>query len=155
MAGLISVGVYADHPKDMVGVGLFMGGGWASVGGGLFHPGVTIKAPTMPFFWGFNASFGKASGLGVSMDYYLLDRDLVKDGSIDLDWFLGVGGFTHLYFGSDFTLALGFRLPIGLSWHISNSLELFLDVTPGIGARFDSEPFYTTLGGELGLRVWF
>jgi hypothetical protein len=149
-----AVSVFADHPNDQVGVGLFLGGGSGTVGGGLFHPGLTLKFPDMPVFWGVNASFGAATGLGVSADYYFFDRDLVKDGSVDLDWFLGLGGFGHLYFGDIFYIALGARLPVGLSWHINKTFELYLDVAPGIGARFTPEPLYWTAGAELGLRVW-
>jgi hypothetical protein len=147
-------GVFADHPDDRVGVGLFLGGGWASVGGGLFNPGFSLKVPRVPLFWGFNASFGSVSGLGVSADYYLVDRDLIKDGSIDLDWFLGLGLFTQLYFGNHFTMAMGARLPIGLSWHINQVFELFLDVAPGIGIKFEPKPFFGSLSAELGFRVW-
>ncbi|MDR2747164.1 MAG: hypothetical protein LBB77_06915 [Treponema sp.] len=154
LALVLTGGVFADHPNDEVGVGLFLGGGWASVGGGLFNPGFSLKVPRVPLFWGFNASFGSVTGLSVSADYYLVDRDLIKDGSFDLDWFLGVGLFSHLYFGDNFTMALGVRLPIGLSWHINRVFELFLDVAPGIGLKFDSNPFYGSLAADLGLRVW-
>jgi hypothetical protein len=151
---VLSGAVFADHPDNKVGVGLFVGGGWAGVGGGVFNPGFSLKVPRLPLFWGLNAFFGSITGLSVSADYYLVDRDLVKDGSFDLDWFLGIGLFTHLYFGNHFTMALGARLPIGLSWHINQAFELFLDVAPGIGLKFDSRPFYGALAVELGLRFW-
>jgi hypothetical protein len=151
---VLTGGVFADHPEDKTGVGLFLGGGWAGVGGGLFNPGFSLKVPGLPVFWGLNASFGGAAGLSASADYYFVDRDLVKDGSVDLDWFLGAGLFSHLYFGNYFTMAMGVRLPVGLSWHISQVFELFLDVAPGIGIKFDSQPFYGALTAELGLRVW-
>jgi hypothetical protein len=154
LALVLTGGVFADHPNDKVGVGLFLGGGWAGVGGGLFNPGFSLKTPQIPLFWGFNASFGRATGLGVSVDYYLADRDLVTDGSIDLDWFLGIGLFTQFYFGDYFTMATGARLPIGLSWHITQVFELFLDVAPGFGIKFDSKPFYGSLTAELGFRAW-
>jgi hypothetical protein len=151
---LVSAGVFADHPDDKVGVGLFAGGGWGSVGGGVFNPGFSLKIPRVPVFWGFNAFFGYAPGLSVSADYYLVDRDLVKDGSFDLDWFLGIGAFTHLFFGDHFTMALGARLPVGLSWHINKVFELFLNAVPAIGMSFTSSPFYGSFGAELGFRAW-
>jgi hypothetical protein len=154
LALVLSGGVFADHPEDKVGVGLFLGGGWGSAGGGLFSPGFSLKIPGLPLFFGLNASFGGFTGLGVSADYYLVDRDLVRDGSLDLDWFLGLGAFTHLYFGDYFAAALGLRLPIGLSWHINRVFELFLDVAPGIGVSFNSRPFYGSLAAELGIRAW-
>jgi hypothetical protein len=151
---VLSAGVFADHPDDKVGLGAFLGGGWGSVGGGLFNPGLSLKIPRLPVFWGLNASFGSVTGLSVSADYYLVDRDLVKDGSFDLDWFLGIGAFTSLYFGDYVGGALGFRLPIGLSWHINQVFELFLSAIPGIGVSFRSRPFYGAFAAELGFRAW-
>lgn len=155
LAGILTTGVFADHPNNKVGIGLFLGGGWGSVGGGLFNPGLSLKIPGVPVLWGVNAAFGRGiAGLSVSGDYYFVDRSLVKDGSINLGWFFGLGGFAHFYFGHDFTAALGVRLPIGLSWNITRAFELFADLAPGIGVRFSSAPFYGVLGAELGFRVW-
>jgi hypothetical protein len=151
---VFSSGVFADHPDNKLGLGAFIGGGWGSVGGGMFNPGLSLKIPGVPIFWGFNADIGDVSGIGVSADYYLLDRDVVKDGSFDLDWFLGIGAFTRLYFGDYFDGALGVRLPIGLSWHINQVFELFLDAVPGIGLAFHSRPFFGFLTAELGFRAW-
>jgi hypothetical protein len=149
-----AVNVFADHPGDKVGIGLFAGGGGGTVGNGFFYPGLTLKVPTFAVFWGVNGFIGAGSaGLGVSADYYILDKDLVKDGSFDLDWFLGVGAFAHIYFGSNSSVGLGVRIPIGLSWHINNIFELFIDVTPGIGLNIPPV-LYLTAGAELGLRVW-
>jgi hypothetical protein len=146
--------VFADHPADGVGIGLYFGGGSGTVGGGLFNPGLSLKFPSLPVFWGANAFFGSTTGLGVTADFYLFDRDLVKDGSFDLDWFLGIGGFGHFFFGNTTYLALGARLPIGLSWHMNRTFELFLDVIPAVGLRFTKDFFYWAGGGELGLRAW-
>ncbi|MDR0400351.1 MAG: hypothetical protein LBH51_05345 [Treponema sp.] len=153
-AGLLTAGVFADHPSNKVGVGLFLGGGWTSVGGGLFNPGVSLKVPSLPIYWGLNAYLGGAMGFSVAADYYLIDRNLVNDGSLNLDWFLGLGGFGHVFFGDTFAMALGVRLPIGLSWHISRAFELFLNLSPGVGVKFDSHPLYSAMGAELGFRVW-
>jgi hypothetical protein len=149
-----SARVFADHADNKVGIGLFFGGGSGTVGGGIYDPGMTLKIPKAPLFWGVNAFFGTTSGLGLSMDYYLFDRDLIKDGSFDLDWFFGVGAFTHIFFGQNDFFALGVRFPIGLSWHINKTFELFLNGTPGVGVKFEPSPLYWVGGGELGLRVW-
>jgi hypothetical protein len=154
IVGLLAVNAFADHPSDKVGIGLFLGGGYGSVGGGLFNPGLSLKIPRVPVMWGINASFGGATGISLSGDYYFFDADLIKDGSFNLDWFLGLGGFGHFYFGNNFSFAMGARVPIGLSWHINKMFELFADVAPGIGVSFTSNPLYFTLGGELGLRLW-
>jgi hypothetical protein len=151
---VLSAGVFADHPDDKVGLGAFVGGGWGSVGGGIFNPGFSLKIPHLPIFWSFNGFISGVNGLGVSADYYLLDRDVVRDGSFDLDWFLGIGAFTRLYFGDYFGGALGVRLPIGLSWHINQVFELFTDVVPGVGLAFNSRPFFGFFTVELGFRAW-
>ncbi|MDR1143745.1 MAG: hypothetical protein LBK77_05945 [Spirochaetaceae bacterium] len=154
IVGLLAVNAFADHPSSRLGLGLFMGGGYGSVGGGLFNPGLTLKVPGVPVFWGINVAIGSVVGLSVSGDYYFFDADLIKAGAFDLDWFLGLGGFGHLYFGDAFSFALGARVPIGLSWHINRTFEIFADVAPGIGVTFSSRPLYWTMAGELGLRVW-
>jgi hypothetical protein len=150
-----SAQVFADHPSDEVGIGVFLGAGTGSVGRGVYNPSLSLKFPELPIFWGINVFLGSPTGLGVSADYYLFDRDLIKDGSFDLDWHLGVGALGHLFFGNGGYFALGARLPIGLSWHINKTFELFLDATPGIGLNFGGGNFlYWIGGGELGLRVW-
>jgi hypothetical protein len=152
--GFLTVNVFADHPGNKLGLGLFLGGGWGSVGGGVFNPGISLKVPKLPVFWGFNASIGNTSSLSASADYYIFDADLVKDGSFDLDWFLGVGIFASMYFSDNPLFAVGARIPVGLSWHINNTFELFGDLVPGLGLRFTSNPLYGIFAAELGLRVW-
>ncbi|MDR1444784.1 MAG: hypothetical protein LBI94_07890 [Treponema sp.] len=156
IVGFLAVPVFADHSGSQVGLGLYLGGGFGSAAGGVFNPGVSLKIPGMPLFWGVNIGIGGGVlGLDVSGDYYFIDQDLVKDGSFNLDWFLGLGGFGHFAFGSNFAFALGVRLPVGLSWHINKTFELFADVVPGIGIGFTSPVgFYWAGAGELGLRVW-
>jgi hypothetical protein len=155
VAGLLTVNAFADHPSGRLGLGIFGGGGSASAAGGHGSLGVTLKLPVLPIFWGVTAYFGDPLALSASADYYLIDADLVQDGSFNLDWFLAIGAFGHFTFGSDnFSAALGARLPIGLSWHISNNFELFADVVPGIGISFRGSPLYWVWGGEFGLRVW-
>ncbi|GHU20684.1 hypothetical protein FACS1894163_13730 [Spirochaetia bacterium] len=147
-------GVSADH-SDGLGIGIIAGGGGGTVGG-LFYPTLSLKVPNVPVFWGVNAFLGSGLGVGVSGDYYIFDRDLVDSGSFNLDWFLGVGAFSHFFFGDGFGLGAGVRVPVGLSLHINETFELFLDVTPGIGLGINTGSIlYFVGGGELGLRVWF
>jgi hypothetical protein len=155
MVGFLAIPAFAEHPSNKLGLGLYVGAGYGSVAGGLFNPGLSLKIPNLPIFWGINANLGNSTaGVGISGDYYLLDRTLVKDGSFSLDWFLGLGVFTHIYFGDSSFFALGARVPIGLSWHINKTFELFMDVAPGLGVRFTDSPLYYVGAGELGLRVW-
>lgn len=155
VAGLLAVNAFADHPSGL-GLGIFGGGGGSATAAGSGNLGLSLKLPGLPIFWGVTANFGeKSTALSVSGDYYLLDEDLTR-GSFDLDWYLGIGGFGHFYFGDDnFYAAVGARLPIGLSWHIVDKLELFGDIVPGIGIDFhDGLKLYWVWGAELGLRLW-
>ncbi|MDR2177254.1 MAG: hypothetical protein LBP20_04325 [Treponema sp.] len=157
VAGFLAVNVFADHSGDRLGLGLFAGAGSATAAGGAqFNGGISLKVPGLPVFWGINASIGNnATAVSVTGDYYIFDDDLVRDNSFDLDWFLGLGGFGHFYFGDPFSAALGVRVPIGLSWHVNQNFELFADITPGLGVKLTGSPLYWVGGGELGLRVWF
>jgi hypothetical protein len=154
LAGLLAVNAFAEHPNNRLGLGVFGGGGGASAAGGYGSLGVTFKLPVLPIFWGATAYLGDPVGLSASADYYLIDANLLGSGSFNLDWFLGIGAFGHFSLGSNFYAALGARLPIGLSWHISDNFELFGDVVPGIGIKFKDAPLYWVWGGEFGLRVW-
>jgi hypothetical protein len=158
VAALLAVNAFAQHSGSRLGLGVFAGVGSATTAGGAqFNGGLSLKLPGLPVFWGVNAAVGSnATALSVTGDYYIFDQDLVKDGSFDLDWFLGIGGFGHFYFGDPFFMAVGGRVPIGLSWHVGRNFEVFGDVTPGLGINFkDGIRFYWVGGGELGLRVWF
>ena len=156
VVGLLAANVFADHPGGKLGVGIFGGGGSGSAAGGSGNVGLSLKFSGIPIFWGFTGNFGKnVTALSVTGDFYLIDDDLVKDGSFNLDWFLGIGGFGHFYFTNDtVNAAVGARLHIGLSWHVSNVFELFADVVPGLGISFAGDLLYWTWGGEFGLRVW-
>ncbi|MDR0731499.1 MAG: hypothetical protein LBF63_07505 [Treponema sp.] len=150
--GLLAVNAFADHPGGKLGLGIFGGGGGTTAAHG--NLGLSLKLSSLPLFWGITAYFGDPFSLNVSADLYLIDDDLTRDGSFDLDWFLGIGGFGHFVIGDSFSVALGARVPIGLSWHIINSLELFADVVPGLGISLQGAPLYFDWGAELGLRLW-
>jgi hypothetical protein len=150
-----TAGAFADHPEGW-GIGVFSGGGGGTVRGGLFHPGLSLKAPGAPVYFGVNAIFGRETGFGLTGDYYILDRDLVSAGAFDLDWYLGVGGFGHFYFGAFPHAGLGVRVPVGLSWRIHGPAELFFSIVPGLGLGVNFyPPVYFVGSGELGLRFWF
>jgi hypothetical protein len=88
-------------------------------------------------------------------DWYLIDADLYAEKGFNLDWFLGAGAYATLGMQKDETLfSLGARLPVGLSWHASKKVEVFLDLAPSVG--FTTEPRFPAWGvtAELGFRVW-
>jgi len=149
--------VFADHPDNKFGIGVMAGwyGGWGS--GGLAHTALSLKIPNVPVFWGANLGFSSDHfSLGISGDKYFIESALVS--GIGLHWYVGLGAWVDLlWFGDTADLSVGARLPIGLSWHILNFLELFLDVAPSLGVQIVPE-FYFPAGGwpiELGVRFWF
>jgi hypothetical protein len=159
---LLGTAAFADH--DGFGIGV-VGGGYGGWGGGFGYPGLSLKIPSIPIFWGiYFPIYEHHFSLGLTGDFYIFDLSLVtkeltnEDGTykLRLDWYLGLGGFINLYFWwKEALIDFGVRVPIGLSWHIIKQLELFLGVHPGIGFWFGSPvPVHFFIGGELGLRLW-
>jgi hypothetical protein len=168
--------VFADHP-DGWGIGVMGRGGWGYGHGGLGGAALSLKAP-FPVYWGINLDLGSNYfGLGLTGDYYLIDKQLADFGGPSLGWYLGIGGFLgygtyNSSVASWTSLSLGARVPIGLSFQIpvsSISLEFFGALTPNLGFGFwfwDSKyndywkdeaniRLVGGIGGELGLRIWF
>jgi hypothetical protein len=144
-------GLFADHP-DGLGIGIEFNGG---TGG--FGPALSLKIPSLPIFWSVGLSFGgDYFGLGLTGDYYFIDKALVPD--INLGWYVGVGGFAYLGFNDDdMWFGLGARVPIGLSWQFLEKFELFVEIAPQLGLEILPDPkfpygnFFT---GALGARIW-
>jgi hypothetical protein len=155
-AGLFigTAGLYAQHPGEL-GIGLVGGGG--RYGGNV---GLSLKVPSMPPFWSINLRINKGYfGLGVSGDYYLVDKALVPD--INLGWFFGVGGYVNTAFYDNsyadrLWLGIGGRVPIGLSWQPVKFLEVFIAAIPDIGLGIVPElgNLDWNINGELGVRLW-
>ena len=160
--------VFADD--EGLGVGVIGG-----VGGGLFKKdghskrdgygnlGLSLKIPGIPVFWAFYALFDdEYPGFGLTADFYILKNNLASkqvtrsDGTYTskLDYYIGIGGFLHMTKGYYFDI--GIRVPQGLSWHIANPVELFLEIAPcfGLSNWRARKPFHVGADAELGLRFW-
>jgi|TergutMp193P3_1026864.scaffolds.fasta_scaffold22514_3 hypothetical protein len=157
----LTTSAFADH--EGLGVGFIGGWGWPSHG----YAGLSLKVPKLPIFWGIYPVFaGQSFGVGVTGDFYFIDKNLVsstmtnEDGNYNfkLDWFLGLGMFLNTWFwDGGANVGLGARVPIGLSWHIIKQLELFFDFAPGVGVSFNSGGVwgpYWAGALEIGLRFW-
>ncbi|GHT41675.1 hypothetical protein AGMMS49965_11860 [Bacteroidia bacterium] len=139
------------HPTDTWGVGVQGRNGFSwdkfeSFGG----PGISFKAPKIPIFWDVSLGLKKNwLHVGVSGDYYLLDKTFVEE--INLGWYLGIGaymGFTRSGVGEgSWSLGGGVRVPIGLSWIFKEKLEVFGAWAPNIGTG-------GSLTFEAGVRYW-
>jgi hypothetical protein len=153
---VFSGAAFADHPDNQLGIGI-IGGGYISFSGNGHSGGVglSLKVPSLPIFWAFYLPSFNPLSLGISGDYYLIEGVLVPD--INLHWFAGLGGWLTLGgFNSNLWLSLGARVPLGLSWHLVDMFEIFLNVAPSLGLQVTSpQGFYGFLPVELGIRLWF
>ena len=162
---LVCSAVFSDH--EGLGIGVVGGGGGGlGYGSEYGNVGLSLKIPVLPIFWGVYGNFLRGhKGFGFTADYYFFDSYLIdrtlsgSDGSgydLKLHWFLGGGLFFNLFTGGDKKyFDLGVRLPVGLSWHIINPLELFLAIAPGIGiSNWKDNIFFLGVKGEIGLRLW-
>lgn len=145
---------FADHPNKL-GLGIVGGSGYGygNIGSDV---GFAFKLSSLPVYWQLNLHLNSGYlGLGATGDVYLKDQNLLEEGSFALDWFLGLGGYASIGLGNDLTAAVGARVPVGLSWHITDEFELWLDIVPSLGIGV--VPFYFpdwNVGGEVGFRVW-
>jgi hypothetical protein len=148
--------VFAHHDEDKFGVGII--GGWDFRWDGFTGSpslALSLKVPNIPIFWGVNLRFNSNFyNLGISGDYYFIEKDLVSD--IFLHWFVGLGGWANIGLSSGPLLfSFGARLPIGIHWHIIEFLEVFTNIAPSLGISIN--PFHFPEGGlpiEIGVRLW-
>jgi hypothetical protein len=161
---LVSTAAFADH--NGFGIGLVVGGGGGAYGG-VFYPGLSLKLPSFPVFWGLYTHMNPYFfGINITGDFYLVDTNLYsntatnEDGTykIKIDWYLGLGGAANLNFwhwgGAGF--GLGIRVPVGLSWHVITPFEIALGFVPtfGVYAMNGYGGFWWDLGAELAFRLW-
>jgi hypothetical protein len=119
---------------------------------------VCLKVTIIPVYW--NIDFIRLSPfntsdlflIGISGDFYLIDRVLIHD--LNLHYFLGLGAYIYHSHG----FGTGVRLPAGLSWWPINMLELFFNIAPSLGIKLNSPADSFPDGGfsiETGVRFWF
>ena len=162
LAGLVATGAFAQQGWGVGAFGTF-GGSFTegSVGSG---GALSLKAPTLPMYWGISFSAGSNHmNLGLSADYPIINGVLVSD--VGLGWYVQGGLYGKFATGTNYTaLGAGARLPIGLNLRLPSIrfLEFFLSAVPNVGIytgnfsgnnsmdiRFDSG-----WAGEIGFRVW-
>jgi hypothetical protein len=155
-AAFVAGAAFADHPGNKWGIGLM--GGYNINFGSAVNTGqasLSLKVPNMPVFWAVSAQLDSNYWyLALSGDYYLVNGVLIPD--INLHYFLGLGFYGQLGYANDLSFALGARLPIGLSWHVVDFLEIFLNISPSLGLGIIPD-FHFPVGGvplEIGIRVW-
>jgi hypothetical protein len=156
---LCTAGAFAGHPGGW-GIGVLGRWGWGWTGGDSGGAALSLKAPSVPVYWGFSLGIrDHYFGITATGDYYIIDQTLIPRANFG--WYWGLGGFVSFHFRENFSaIAAGLRLPIGISWRPVDVLELFLDVAPelGLGTYFGSTSGLYFPAGEfpldLGLRFW-
>lgn len=149
--------VFADHSNNKLGIGVMGGwyGGWGTSGWG--HAALSLKLPSIPIFWGISFGLGENHFyLGIQGDNYFYEGALVPQ--VNLHWFVGLGAWINVGgFGDNPFLSLGARIPLGLSWHIVDFLEVFLDIAPSLGLQVLPSVYFPAGGWplEIGIRLWF
>jgi hypothetical protein len=131
--------------KKLTAIGVFgsYAGSTGYTGGGL---GLSLKMGSFPVL-GLQYNVGGSGSLALSCDYYLVDTEALGG---PLTWFLGVGAFGGLSFGSSGSFDFGLRAPIGLQLWPIKKCEIYLAAVPVL--HFLPSP-NLGLGGELGFRI--
>jgi hypothetical protein len=163
--------VFAEHP-DGLGLGLTSNFGWGqfteNYGSGYFNPGISLKIPHVPVFWGFYGNLKSDSiGFGLSGDYYIIEKSIIDDDRtnengtyhVKLDWYLGAGIFANMdiWYDNWKVYNMGLRVPGGVSWYFVERFELFVGLAPSFGIWIfeDQTGFHWLINGEIGIRYWF
>lgn len=162
---LVCTAAFADH--EGLGIGAVVGGGIGNGGlrgertgnahlpfEAIFFPGLSLKIPSIPIFWGINANVHQFyGGFNITGDVYLFEWNMVSstatndDGSyykIKIDWYVGVGmGLNADFWPHGGGVGLGLRVPFGVSWHVVEPFEIAIGSVPILG-------FYSQNGNKTG-----
>ena len=169
--GLLATGVALAHTDEEIGIGATF-----SFGGGSHHflisPGLSLKLPDVPVFWGIFVNFNPVRGLwglGMTGDRHFFEgnfRDEVLTDAegytyhLRINWYAGLGGFANLLFGGaddSPDITFGVRIPVGLRWHAVRWGEVALGIVPSFGmyGGYGGPAFHWSVAGEIALRYWF
>lgn len=138
----------AAGPGGLTGIGVFGSLGSSTLGntgGGL---GLSLKWGSFPVV-GLQYDLSGDGRLALSCDYYVIDAQGITG---PLSFYLGVGAFGGLGFGSAGTFDIGLRVPVGLQVWPVRKLEVYLAAVPLVRLI----PTTTLgVGGEIGVRIHF
>jgi hypothetical protein len=121
--------------------------------------GITGKIPGLDPLFGLNFSFGEDENfLGITADWILYKQPLYKP--FNLNFYLGPGFYSSLYFADSSRVDLGLRIPVGINWVPVDFLEVFFELTPAFGVTISPssdqqiQPAWI-FQSAVGARVWF
>jgi hypothetical protein len=149
---VFAIGGFAQN-REGFGIGTALYGGYG------YGPGLLLKTPALPLYWGINVSVRgihneQYFGVSISGDYHFFDRTFPNTEKFG--WFLGGGIiFSHSHF--DGKSGLSGRIPLGVYFAPVRHFDFVLEFAPGAGFyAWDSnvEPDYG-MSGSFGIRYWF
>ena len=120
--------------------------GTAAVGLVFGYPGnigLSLRFGNVPINLAWGQDF-----LHGTVDYWVLKEPLSSDGALSLYIGPGLDAGIPLDESEDFGLAV--RLPIGLQWMVTERVETFAELAPGV-QLVDEVDFYWA--GNLGIRI--
>lgn len=129
--------------------------------GSNFTPGVsvTVKFDSIPFVLAANWYLGdNVQNIGLTGDYWLLNKPITRVGDGSLNWFLGLGLFANMRFENNFNLAAGLRVPFGLNMLLAdNVFEPYVQIAPSFSVNVVPSLSVGNVFFPLsaGFRIWF
>ena len=134
------------------GIGVHVGG--AGGLGDLGYGGGLNLAFSNIYIYIDTAFRGSSLGVSGAVDFVsFLNIDIVDT----LSFYLRLGIPVSIWgFGSDFGLAAGVRVPVGLSWKPTEMIEVFFQLIPQVGIRIlpSVNIWDDIFGSNLGIRFW-
>jgi len=149
---VLAIGVFAKD-RDGFGIGTALYGGYG------YGPGLLLKTPVLPLYWGVNVSVRgipdkQYFGVSISGDYHFLDKTFPNTEKFG--WFLGGGIiFSHSHFDGKNSFAG--RIPVGITFSPLKQFDFVWELAPGVGffALDSKAEFDYGMSGILGFRYWF
>jgi hypothetical protein len=152
---LVDILSISGFTQNREGFGL----GTALYGGYGYGPGLLLKTPVLPLYWGINVSVRGINneqyfGVSISSDYHFLDQTFPNTEKFG--WFLGGGIiFSHNHF--DGKSSFSGRIPLGVYFAPDRHFDFVFELAPGVGfCAWDSKvELDYGMSGSLGVRHWF
>lgn len=138
-----------------------------------FGLGLELGAPTgingkyfvasdraLDFGLGWIYTYAHRNGGHIYADYLFHPASLVQSEALELPFYIGFGGRLWDFEGrdNDDALAVGFRVPIGLSFDFNNvPVDIFVQLVPTLDffSGYREHDVYLDIDFSLGIRYWF
>ncbi|OPZ66932.1 MAG: hypothetical protein BWY83_02746 [bacterium ADurb.Bin478] len=118
---------------------------------------INVKLDDRPMVFAASYYIDDDKSFGLTGDYWLFEKPIGSSGESKINWYAGVGLFLSMFFGDDFELHDGIRVPLGVNMFIDKKIELYAQVVPAFGISMiptiKTNGFYVPISG--GFRVWF